>query len=95
MPLYVVARWTARTETQEEVAEVLSELSEASRAEPGCLMYRPVRSTDDPRRFVLLECYADEAALARHQESRHYRELVPGRAVPLLAEREVARYREA
>jgi quinol monooxygenase YgiN len=94
MPIYVVAKWVAGTGHEEEIAEILPALSEASRAEPGCLSYQPVRSLDDPRTFVLFESYSDESALERHKNSDHYRRLVTEGAVPLLDEREVALYRE-
>lgn len=89
MAVYVVARWLARNGEEERVAELLPEIAAASRAEPGCLEYRAVRATDDPRAFVLFEGYADEAALATHRESEHFRTLVVGTAVPLLEERQV------
>ncbi|GAA2786755.1 putative quinol monooxygenase [Streptomyces showdoensis] len=89
MAIYVVARWLARTGEDERVAELLPEISAASRAEPGCLEYRAVRATENRREFVLFEGYADEAALAAHRESEHFRTLVVGTAVPLLEERQV------
>lgn len=94
MPIYVVAKWVARSGRAEEIAELLPAITEASRSEPGCLSYRPVRSVDDPQTFVLFESYSDEMALERHKNSGHYRRLVTDGAVPLLAEREVALYRE-
>lgn len=90
--VYVVARWRAKAGEDERVAELLPEIAAASRAEPGCLEYRAVRATDDPREFVLFEGYADEAALAAHRESAHFRTLVTGTAVPLLEERRVTLY---
>ncbi|ARQ67547.1 putative quinol monooxygenase [Streptomyces marincola] len=92
MSLVVVARWRAREDTQEQVAGILRELAAASRAEPGCLLYRPVRSVDDPREFTLVEEYAGEEALAEHRASEHFRTLVLGQVVGLLETRQVGRF---
>ncbi|MER0240965.1 putative quinol monooxygenase [Streptomyces sp. HSW2009] len=89
MAIYVVARWRAKDGEDERVASLLSQIVAASRAEPGCLEYRAVRAREDQRAFVLFEGYADEAALAAHRESAHFRTLVLGQVVPLLDERDV------
>jgi quinol monooxygenase YgiN len=45
------------------------------------------RVTDDPRAFVLVEAYEDEAALDAHAASAHVQELILGEALGLLDER--------
>jgi quinol monooxygenase YgiN len=45
--------------------------------EPGCLAYRPHRSTKDPELFIFYEQYKDEAAFDLHRKAPHlasYRE---------------------
>ena len=47
------------------------------RTEPGCLVYRPHRSTKDPDLFLFYEMYEDDAAFEVHRKSPHlaaYRE---------------------
>lgn len=41
-------------------------------AEPGCLRFDVFQERDDPALFLLIEEYADEAALAAHREAPHY-----------------------
>jgi autoinducer 2-degrading protein len=40
--------------------------------EPGNLRFDVLRSADDPTRFVLYECYADETTARAHKEAPHY-----------------------
>jgi quinol monooxygenase YgiN len=39
------------------------------KAEPGCLVYRPHRSTKDPDLFIFYEQYADDAAFEAHRKA--------------------------
>ena len=59
-----------------------------ARDEPACLTYRAARSIEDPDVFVLYEEYVDEAALLAHRETPHFKALIEGTMVPLLASRE-------
>ncbi len=46
-------------------------------SEPGCIVYRPHRSTKDPEQFLFYEQYRDQAAFDVHRKSPHlaqYRE---------------------
>jgi quinol monooxygenase YgiN len=45
-----------------------------TRAEPGNLLYDLWRESDGPRRFILDELYVDEAAIASHRQSAHFRD---------------------
>jgi quinol monooxygenase YgiN len=40
-------------------------------AEPGCLVYRPHRSTADPDLFIFYEQYVDDAAFDAHRRAPH------------------------
>jgi quinol monooxygenase YgiN len=90
MTVYVSATWIAREGKENEVSALLPTIASASEREAGCVSYKAVRAVDDPRRFVLFETYADEAALDEHRHSEHFQDLVLGRVVPLLERREVA-----
>jgi quinol monooxygenase YgiN len=84
----VIARWSPRAGESEAIAAMLPELIRGSRAEPGCLgyqIYRPDGAADGD--LVLVERYADQAALDAHRDSAHFRNLVLERIVPLLADR--------
>lgn len=85
----LVARYRVRPGHGDEVEELLVRMGEAvARDEPGCLLYRAVRLVDDPDVFVLYEEYEDQAALEAHRATPHFRELIEGGAVPLLAGRD-------
>lgn len=65
-------------EDREEVAELLRQLTEASRQEPGCLAYIPHRVEGDPDTFLLYEQYADKAAEAAHRQTAHFAKYAVG-----------------
>lgn len=88
MAYVVIARWTAREGEEERVLESIRKLVAPSRAEPGCLLYRPARDPQDPRVFVIYEEYVDEAAYRAHGESEHFQAYGVGEAIPLLQSRE-------
>jgi quinol monooxygenase YgiN len=85
----LTARYTAQPGQGDLVEETLRRMAAAvARDEPACLVYRAGRSTDDPDVFVLYEEYEDEAALLAHRETPHFRALIEGVIVPVLASRE-------
>ncbi len=85
----LMARYTAEPGNGDAVASALKEMAEAvARDEPTCFTYHAARSTDDPDVFVLYEEYVDEAALLAHRETPHFKTLIEGTIVPLLASRE-------
>ena len=90
----VVARWQPADGQLGEVLAILAEVRPQTLAEPGCLGYEIYRGVDSPHSLLLLEHYRDEAALEAHRQSAHYQSLVVGRAVPLLAVREVQLLRD-
>lgn len=45
---------------------------EGSVREPGCLRFDVAQSRADPTKFLLWECYVDEAAAAHHKTTPHY-----------------------
>ena len=76
--LTVVAKVRAAKGKGDALAALLKEQVTAVRAaEPGCLVYRPHRSTKDPDLFIFYEQYKDEAAFDAHRKAPHlaaYRE---------------------
>jgi quinol monooxygenase YgiN len=56
-----------------------------SRAETGCLLYTPHRDLGRAERFVFFERWASRAALAEHERTKHFEELVR-ELTPLLAQ---------
>ncbi len=76
--LTVVAKIRAAKGKGDQLAALLREQVAAVRkSEPGCLVYRPHRSTKDPDVFVFYEQYRVDAAFDLHRKSPHlaaYRE---------------------
>jgi quinol monooxygenase YgiN len=66
-------------------SEAAAKNARQSVQEPGCLRFDVVQSADDPTRFVLVEIYRDEAAVAAHRETAHYKEWRDAVA-PMMAE---------
>src|SRR5262245_13671530 len=55
--------------------------------EPGNKLYQLCRSRADPNEYVVMEIYADQAAVDAHTSSPHFKELAPMLAPFLLPER--------
>jgi quinol monooxygenase YgiN len=92
MAYVLVARMTARAGEEGRAAELIRELAEASRAEPGVVHYIAHRDPDDPRVFLMYEHYRDKAAFEAHGQTEHFQRLGPGELFGLMEERERAFY---
>jgi quinol monooxygenase YgiN len=73
MAYCLAVRWTIKEGELEAVLAALKPLAQASRQEPGCLMYQAHRDSDDERVVFLYEQYADEAAYQAHADSDHFK----------------------
>ena len=91
MAYVVSAKWRAKQGKEQRLEEIVRELIEPSRAEPGNLLYEPSRSPEDPQLFYLYEQYEDEAGYHAHMETEHFTRLVKEEAIPEILE---ARERE-
>ena len=76
--LSIVAKIRAAKGKGDALAALLAEQAAVVRkAEPGCLVYRPHRSTKDPDVFIFYEQYKDDAAFDVHRKAPYlaaYRE---------------------
>jgi quinol monooxygenase YgiN len=90
--IQIIARYTVSAGKEAEVLGLLSTLAAAARAEPGNRAFTVYRQVDADREVVLLERYASAAALDEHRATRHFKDLVLERIVPLLDRREVETY---
>ncbi len=61
-----------RGEDREEIADILRELTAATRQEPGCVSYIPHTVESEPDTVLIYEQYRDEAALEAHRTSPHF-----------------------
>ena len=78
--------WTAKATHEAEVAALFAKLTEASRKEPGCVMYQVHRHKTEPRRFFIYEQYKDDAALEAHRASPHFLQFAK-KELPKVADR--------
>ena len=53
-----------------------------SRAEPGCLRFDVYHSTAEPRRFTLVEHWADQAAIEAHRLAEAYTTIYKPQVMP-------------
>ena len=77
---------------RDEALEVIAELTEKSRAEPGMIEYRPTTDVDDPNVVRFFERYEDEAAFEAHSETDHFQEFEAALPDLLAGEPEVTRF---
>jgi autoinducer 2-degrading protein len=73
MAYCLAVKWTIKEGELDAVLAALRPLAEASRREPGCLLYQAHRDPEDENVLFLYEQYADEAAYQAHAESEHFK----------------------
>ena len=88
MSFVLVVRMKATEGSEERAVELMNELGEASRAEPGCEAYVPCRDPEDPASFLIYERYRDKAAFEAHGASEHFQRLGLGGLFELMESRE-------
>lgn len=76
-PLRVVARIKAKPEKVVEVRELLCDLVEPTRKEPGCISYELLQNREDPTDFTFVEEWESVAALESHAASDHIKAIGP------------------
>ena len=67
----IAARWLAKKGQGDAVVRGLGPLVLGSRAEPGCLLYQPLRDPANPDAMFMFEIYVDKAAWDSHHQSAH------------------------
>lgn len=65
------AEFTAIAGCEQRVAELLTELTELVRAEPGNIAFVAFTLESHPSRFFVFEVYANDAAFDAHIKSAH------------------------
>jgi len=90
--LLIVAQWEAKPGEADKVADILRRFVPLAQGEPGVKLFLIGREKDNPAQFLFYELFADDAAFAAHQASDHFKTLIAGEALPLLAKRERAQY---
>lgn len=82
-------RMTFRKDDRAAIAEVLRELTAATRKEPGCVSYIPHFVESDPDTIVIYEQYRDEAAVEHHRQTPHFAQYAVGGLYQKMLERHI------
>jgi quinol monooxygenase YgiN len=90
--LLVVAMWEAQEGQADKITAILREFLPQAQREPGVKLFLIGRAKENANRFLFYELFADEAAFAQHQTGEHFKRLIAGQALPLLAKRERTQY---
>ena len=87
--IVLVARYTVKPGQGDAVAAALQRMAPLVKAgEPGCTLYHVNRAANNPDLFLLYEIYKDDAALAAHRDTPHFKEIIEDTIVPMLEKRE-------
>ena len=62
----------AKEGCEAKMKELLSAMVKPSKVEKGCVFYEIFQYENNPRKFMAVEEWADEAALDGHKASAHY-----------------------
>ena len=74
-------------ENRAEIAEILRELTAASRQEPGCVNYIPHWVQGEPCTVLIYEQYEDTRAEESHRQSPHFKKYAVGGLYQKMLER--------
>lgn len=85
----ILATYVAAEGNEEKLAEGLRAYVPMVLTEPGCIAFDVYRGIENPRLFVLVEVYADQAAIDAHIAADHFDEVAVKQLRPLLESREV------
>jgi quinol monooxygenase YgiN len=75
----------------DQVRDQLSNLTTASRQEPGCVSYIAHFVEDEPTTVLIYEQYRDEAALEHHRGTVHFHQYAIGGFYQLMKDRVIER----
>ena len=73
----VIASKKVKEDKLQEVLRLTEELVQETLKEKGCISYEAYQDINDSQKIVMLEEWESEEALKIHQESEHFRRLVP------------------
>jgi quinol monooxygenase YgiN len=91
--LVVTAFWQVNPGEEAAVAGLLKQFLPQAQQEPGVKEFQIHQNTARTNEFFFYEVFADDAAFAEHQQTRHFKDIIVGQAVPKLAKREREQFR--
>ncbi len=62
---------------QQLFLSIVKQLVEESRKEKGCISYTLHQNTENPLHFCIMEQWEDENAIQQHNQTNHFKTLVP------------------
>jgi quinol monooxygenase YgiN len=90
--LIVTAFWQVNPGEEAAIAGLLRDFLPKAQQEPGVKQFQIHQNAAKPQEFFFYEVFAGEAAFAEHQQTRHFKEIIVGQAIPKLAKRERAQF---
>ena len=90
--LIVTAFWQVNPGEEAAIAGLLRDFLPKAQQEPGVKQFQIHQNAAKPEEFFFYEVFAGEAAFAEHQQTRHFKEIIVGQAIPKLAKRERAQF---
>jgi quinol monooxygenase YgiN len=91
--LIVTAFWQVNPGEAAAIAGLLKDFLPKAQQEPGVKQFQIHQNAAKPEEFFFYEVFAGEAAFAEHQQTRHFKDIIVGQAIPKLAKRERAQFR--
>jgi quinol monooxygenase YgiN len=88
-PVHVFATWQVKEGQIENVLQLLKTVHDESVKEEGNLFYTIHQSNSDQNTILLFEGYTNESAVTEHRNSSYFQDIVLGKIVPLLENREI------
>jgi quinol monooxygenase YgiN len=74
--LVLIVHFTVKPGMEKQALEMMRQMEQHSRQEPGNRMYVGHQSKDNPRRFCFYEQYENEAALETHRAAAYFKQYV-------------------
>ena len=73
----IVSKAEVRDENIEKYLDLVTELADKSRKEPGCISYSLYTDINCPNILTLIEEWEDRSAIEAHNSSEHFVRIVP------------------
>jgi quinol monooxygenase YgiN len=95
MAAVLIAKYYVKPGNSQAVEAALREMSKfVKNDEPDCLVYNANIDPENENLYCLYEIYKDDAAIAAHRETPHFKAIIEGKIVPLLVKREREIFRQ-
>ncbi len=88
-PIHVFATWKVKEGQVDNVLNLLKTVHDESIKEEDNLFYKIHQGNSDTNTIILFEGYTNEKAIEDHRNSAYFQEIVLGKIVPLLDNREI------